>query len=146
MIEPDGTKRCRRCKQVLPLSAFYARKASRDGAGPYCRTCGRADAEQRRRAKGAKPRPVKRTLEPGETKECRTCHRVLDATEFYPSKLNSDGRVNTCKRCDLARSRQWQTANRERTNEIQRAYYRRKADKELSEWMAQFKNVRPSQD
>ena len=75
---------------------------------------------------GAKPRPVRNQLEPGETKECRRCHPVLGVTDFYPSQLNSDGRRSYCKTCDGEARREWARAPPERRNEIQRAYWARK--------------------
>ncbi len=35
------TKTCRRCKQSLPRTDFYACKQTKDGLGSYCRTCAR---------------------------------------------------------------------------------------------------------
>ena len=78
----SDSKRCSKCGQVLPVTEFYIRKASRDGRGSYCRPCGRSYAEERRRANGMQPRPVRQVLESGQTKECRRCHRVLNVVEF----------------------------------------------------------------
>jgi transposase-like protein len=40
------TKRCPRCGQVKPLSAFYHRRGTR--ASPYCQPCTRATSRQAR--------------------------------------------------------------------------------------------------
>lgn len=35
-------KVCRRCKNNLPFSSFYAQRANKDGLGSYCKECNRA--------------------------------------------------------------------------------------------------------
>lgn len=120
------TKRCAKCGQVVSVTEFTKSERTRDRLGSYCRACRRIESEERRRARGVKPRPVRRVLAPGSTKQCRTCSRVLDITEFYPAKVNSDGFQNDCKVCHNQKTRDWHWSHREHRNAIQRKYYERK--------------------
>ncbi len=42
-LRPDGMKRCRSCREVLPLDAFSANRARADGLNDTCRLCAHAD-------------------------------------------------------------------------------------------------------
>ena len=46
-IRPDGTKMCRKCREVLPLNSFY-RHSSDLVYHPRCKKCEVADAKYRR--------------------------------------------------------------------------------------------------
>ena len=53
----EPTKRCRDCKDLLPLSAFYRNQMSKDGRQSYCKICHRARTaayKQKNPMKGAK--------------------------------------------------------------------------------------------
>jgi hypothetical protein len=65
-------------------------------------------------------------LTPGETKQCRRCHRVLDAEAFPPAQQNSDGRGSYCRICKCEARREWGANHPDRRNEIQREYWARK--------------------
>lgn len=130
MAPMTETKRCWMCGDQLPLNVFSLDRRRSGGRGSYCLPCGRRYAAERRRAKGSQPSAERRVLQPGETKECRRCRRVLDATEFYSSKRNADGVRSYFKACDREKSREWQTVHPKRRNEIQRQYSHRKARNE----------------
>ncbi|CAL9612600.1 hypothetical protein [Streptomyces sp. enrichment culture] len=42
-LRPDGVKRCRSCREVLPLDAFSADRSRPDGLRVDCRFCDNAD-------------------------------------------------------------------------------------------------------
>lgn len=42
------TKRCQRCREALPLSAYGPRKRSRDGLSYICRSCDSQRVKERR--------------------------------------------------------------------------------------------------
>jgi hypothetical protein len=122
----DEAKRCARCARTLARDQFYPDKKAKDRLTGYCRSCARHYSEERRRSNGAKPRPTRQPLQPGQTKECRRCHQVLDVMEFYPSKQNADGRYSYCKTCDTERVMAWKATHPERWNAIQQRYLARK--------------------
>ncbi len=52
VLEPTrSVKRCPRCKQFKPASAFYRNKRSHDGLGTYCKSCDRERDQERARAR-----------------------------------------------------------------------------------------------
>jgi hypothetical protein len=55
MTAPKG-KRCPRCGQVKPLSAFYRRRGTR--TSPYCQPCTRAASRQARSLRRQDPAAV----------------------------------------------------------------------------------------
>jgi hypothetical protein len=49
----DAVKRCPKCTQELPVSAFYTNRAAYDGLSPYCKPCWLAVTNARHTAKRA---------------------------------------------------------------------------------------------
>jgi len=70
-------KRCSRCKEVLPVDAFFARKTSRDGRQAACKSC---DGERDSKRQVGAVEDGERLLSMRNGKFCNTCggleHRV----------------------------------------------------------------------
>lgn len=56
-------------------------------------------------------------------KTCSACGKTKPLREFHKDKTKKDGHTSTCKECAIARSRKWNTDNRERQQERSRRYY-----------------------
>ena len=89
-------KPCLSCDRILPVSAFWKRKASKDGYNPYCIEClTRKDKKRDQRLK-QQGFPVERL--PVE-KQCVKCLRILPQASFRRNCLISDGLDTYCKDC-----------------------------------------------
>ena len=89
-------KRCARCDEVKPASAFNSRGSSSDGLRPYCKSCENAENNQRHTERVA-------TLDyPPTTKPkvCSRCGEKKPAKEFNLAPTLKSGRVAQCKDCE----------------------------------------------
>jgi hypothetical protein len=95
------TKRCGRCREWLPISAFALRSASKDGLQNTCRECSSAWAKAHR------PRKFKAapSVELGE-KWCRRCELVQPSDAFAVNRTAADGRQAQCRTCAAAAYRE----------------------------------------
>jgi hypothetical protein len=101
MVDEEGTKRCSRCKEIKPLSAFHRTVSSEDGHHSECKKC----------ASFAAGRKYREPIElPDGFRKCGKCGAVHPATEvwFKKEKRNKkDGLSNLCKMCASAYTRRW---------------------------------------
>ncbi|MFF1767191.1 endonuclease VII domain-containing protein [Streptomyces sp. NPDC058249] len=106
MRVPDGLtgKRCSRCKERKPRTAFASNKPLRDGLQAYCRTCAAAHHQERQLAKGRNVRP--RVDVPDGHKFCRGCGEIKPHSEWHRNASASDGLATCCKACKAIRGRE----------------------------------------
>lgn len=117
------SKRCFKCKSVLPVAEFNRNRASRDGFQASCRPCSRdirklyearhAEAIQLRHAE----KLAREVGEDTETKVCRSCGETKPKLSFYAHRSTLDGRANYCSECAKHHQREWNNKNRERIRE-----------------------------
>ncbi|MFF1813159.1 endonuclease VII domain-containing protein [Streptomyces sp. NPDC058251] len=103
---PDGLtgKRCSRCKERKPRTAFASNKPLRDGLQAYGRTCAAAHHQERQLAKGRNVRP--RVDVPEGHKFCRGCGEIKPHSEWHRNASASDGLATCCKACKVIRGRE----------------------------------------
>lgn len=60
-----------------------------------------------------------------EEKLCNTCDNwfILNDDNFYKNKSSKDGYFPNCRKCNKAKTSQWQRDNKEKHNENNRKYY-----------------------
>lgn len=75
-------KACSTCSRDLPLSEFYSDKRKRDGHQARCKKCWNDLRAQRRGGMTAERRTLRAGVEPGVTKACHGCQRVLPLDQF----------------------------------------------------------------
>jgi hypothetical protein len=90
------------------------------------RLCGTADEATSRREKGT----AKDNGEPGRTVECVRCGRALPPTAFRANPRKRNGLHSWCNACQVARTRQWRSENRDAINERRRAWWAEHRDEE----------------
>lgn len=109
-------KQCIKCNRALPISEFGENINSKDGMTPICKEC------IKKRAEKYKERWKKeRTLNPNKItkKECPSCHRLLDVSDFYKSQGFKDGLSFYCKDCELNNQKKHRVKwEKERTSKI----------------------------
>lgn len=89
-------------------------KAPRKATHSYCAECMRTyNREWTQRKRGAKPRPIKPVLLPGE-KFCNKCQRILPVEKFSRCKSKRDGRMSNCKDCDYLKQVAYKSKHRAR--------------------------------
>jgi len=135
----DGKKKCSKCVEWLPVSAFHKKKGQRSGLSCSCRQC------------VASYRPLKATSEfeiiiDGK-KKCAKCFALLSVSEFYKKRSASSGLQRLCKQCKAVERSQPESRERDRIyratpeyKERQTAYYQK--NKERLQGLARLpKNV-----
>lgn len=102
-------KKCKRCKQQLPLTAFGNDKTRDDGKYPYCIECQRAYHKARRKRCKAN---MTRICMTGE-KRCTKCNNVKPVTCFSPASngTTKDGRLGWCAECNAKNRRDYHAKN-----------------------------------
>jgi hypothetical protein len=101
------TKRCPRCTEAKPVSAFNGNPSAKDGLQAYCKPCAvevaietnlRHDRYQtpETRAKWAE---IARKAE--LVKHCGRCGETKPASEYYPNPRTRSGLASYCKACTL---------------------------------------------
>ncbi|MDO0931767.1 endonuclease domain-containing protein [Streptomyces sp. DG2A-72] len=103
MQEEQDVKRCPRCGENKPRTAFAKNKAMRDGLHVYCRECASAYHQARQVAKGRNVRP--RVEVPAGHKYCRTCGKIKPHSEWTRNRSASDGFATLCKSCKAIQGR-----------------------------------------
>lgn len=96
-------RRCSRCRQCLPRTAFASNKSVRDGLQVYCRECSAEYYRQRQEAKGKKVRV--RVAAPAGHKRCPGCGEVKPHAGWERNKSSSDGWASYCRECRAERNR-----------------------------------------
>lgn len=84
----EETKECRKCGDVLPVSAFGKRSSTKDGLQSYCYECQKADNRERWKAR---PDWKNRDI------NLRRRYKISQA-DF---RLMSDSQGNRCKLCGV---------------------------------------------
>ncbi|MFF7563466.1 endonuclease VII domain-containing protein [Streptomyces pseudovenezuelae] len=103
MVEESASRRCSKCKQYLPTTAFASNKAMADGLQAYCRECSAEYYRQRQEAKGKKVR--EKVSVPAGHKRCPQCGDVKPHGEWERNKSSSDGWASYCRTCRAERNR-----------------------------------------
>lgn len=96
-------KRCPRCEQQLPFTAFARNRSMRDGLQVYCRECAATYHQQRQVARGRRVRP--RVQAPEGHKFCRRCETVKPHSQWDRNSSASDGLSTRCKACRAVEGR-----------------------------------------
>jgi len=103
MAEAAGLRRCSRCKEQLPRSAFASNRSRPDGLQAYCRECSAEYYRQRQEAKGMKVR--ERIAVPPGHKRCPQCEAVKPHEDWERNKSSADGWSSYCRECRAERNR-----------------------------------------
>lgn len=90
MLAIGNDKTCSRCRQIKPLSEFYACRSRADGLHHTCRTCAKVSRKR-------KSYPVT-VLE----KKCSKCGEVKPRSEFWRNPARPDGLKVYCIPCTRA--------------------------------------------
>ena len=61
--------------------------------------------------------------------ECRKCHEIKGASEFYKSKKKKDGVETTCKECMKEQKAEYYKQNANKIKEYQVEYNKQNANK-----------------
>lgn len=91
---PPQPKRCTRCHQVLPTTAFGRRTASPDGLQYMCKACIREIAERKKQE-----RTDHGIMTNVGMKCCSECRQVKPLEAFHRRAASLDGRQYKCKEC-----------------------------------------------
>lgn len=96
-------KRCLKCGETKPLTAFYADKGRRDGYYVECKDCIQTYRRTRREAKA-----VLRAMEVAPlTRKCRVCGVEKPLNRFRKGKAYKFGRRHDCIDCHTEEMRQY---------------------------------------
>jgi hypothetical protein len=107
-------KRCCRCTQDLPLSAFSKRSEAKDGLCGHCRNCARRGRrawyvkyQARILAALRKPDAFRALRDRDGLKRCSTCHAYLPPEAFCRKARTSDGLNTNCRACEAMSYQGW---------------------------------------
>ncbi|MFJ6087445.1 endonuclease VII domain-containing protein [Streptomyces sp. NPDC092369] len=103
MREAVEGRRCSRCKEQLPRSAFAGNRSMPDGLQAYCRECSAEYYRQRQEAKGKKVR--EKVPVPSGHKRCPQCEVVKPHAEWERNRSSADGWSSYCRECRAERNR-----------------------------------------
>jgi|688.fasta_scaffold288506_2 hypothetical protein len=96
-VNIDGSldvKRCSRCHEIKPASAFSKRSDRKSGLQSRCKSC---DVEYRAE------RPKKVLESYPDFKTCNKCNQNLPSSDFNKKSDSSDGLGHTCRACERLR-------------------------------------------
>lgn len=119
-LDAPTEKACKLCGRVLPLSEFWARQASKDGYGHYCKVCD--DKKKKEWRKRSRERGFPEDRIPVE-KQCGLCKRILPRIMFYRDATSSTGLDSRCIECRKSYDTQYRA--RPEVKQRQSAYKRR---------------------
>jgi ribosomal protein L32 len=119
-------KRCPRCREVKPHSAFHRNRRAKDGLQTYCPPCSnevRREYEHRNAPELAARRDERlaRAAVTGE-KRCTKCGEGKPVVEFYRHRGTSDGRATYCILCVKADRRAWVESNADKVRQQNERY------------------------
>jgi 5-methylcytosine-specific restriction endonuclease McrA len=148
-------KRCSRCQEEKPLTAFKKHRCEKDGLNYECKDCDRARrvartpeqlAVQKAQARAVRERNRTQNAainEPDAPKICVRCQKTKPRTAFAISKGLRDGRAGACREClrlrfinpearalRTASNKAWRKANSEQYLAQQRELYHARDYKE----------------
>lgn len=110
-MESITEKKCKKCGEVKPLSAFPPNKDCQNGVMPKCRKCQKAHDRQRGY-----------TASPDSTHKCSDCGIEKPVSEFSPDPRHPSGIQRKCKMCSAAWMREYRKANPDLIREGKREY------------------------
>jgi 5-methylcytosine-specific restriction endonuclease McrA len=126
MSDPIPTeKRCTKCDEIKPVSAFSKQKSRKDGHQIYCKVCHKQYSTTY--IKANEDHILQRNLP--EQKRCTKCGEVKPLDEFALRKGQKDGRRNECKACKSQIDKAYRTTNADAKRANDRAYQIANADK-----------------
>lgn len=94
-MKTPKTKPCARCKEVLPAASFDLHPRATSGLHSYCKPCRKARNAERPNY----PRPKYDRTTSETPKECVSCHRMLEPSQYMSNVNSSDGLRSRCKAC-----------------------------------------------
>nr|WP_138958697.1 endonuclease VII domain-containing protein [Streptomyces sp. YIM 121038] len=113
-------KRCPRCEESLPVSAFGRHKGRDDGLQDYCKVCAREYAKQWDQRKRRERRELKNPAVPTGCKRCHGCDEVKPHSEWHRNANASDGLSSRCKACRAIEDREAHLKSKYGLTEAQR--------------------------
>jgi len=115
-VLPDGLKRCKTCRDALPVDQFWKHPGTFDKLYPQCKGC-------YRRERGMIAKPVF-DAPPEGYKRCGRCKSVLPSTtEFYAFNKGRGRLQSYCRKCFSQYTNQWHKAHPEPRRRRNRALY-----------------------
>jgi len=105
-----GKKKCRKCKQVLPLDDFYDDASNNtNGKRGRCKSCMLGPGKRKQHTER------NRELNAQGLKECAHCKEILALDKFSISRATRDGLYAWCKKCcaEIYRTRDERKKKRE---------------------------------
>jgi hypothetical protein len=99
----DGLKRCARCGELKPRTAFHRRRSNLDGLQQHCKGCASDCHRKRQESLGRKVRP--KVEVPDGYELCLKCGEVKPWSEWHRNATASDGLSTRCKACRAAEGR-----------------------------------------
>ncbi|MET9431965.1 endonuclease VII domain-containing protein [Streptomyces sp. NPDC003036] len=103
MSQGDEVKRCARCGEVKPRTAFAIRRSNIDGLQRECRECAADRHRKRQIALGKNVRP--RVQVPEGHQCCQRCGEIKPYSEWHRNATTSDGLSTACKACRAVAAR-----------------------------------------
>jgi hypothetical protein len=92
------SKRCGRCRQLLPLTEFHRCVTKRDGHQIYCKLC-ISRCQKEKYSSKLTTNPLLSEDFGSSTKLCTKCHGIKLLTEFSKSRNSRLGVRGICKEC-----------------------------------------------
>lgn len=111
--DPDAPKqkRCNRCREIQPLSAFHKipKDVRADGRQTICKDCARAKRGQSRHIREGR---FSKSREKLKAKRCNDCGVVKPLKQFWKASRIASGYVPYCGDCGARRRKNQVTLNR----------------------------------
>jgi HNH endonuclease len=89
-------KRCTKCGEEKPITAFHHDRSTRDGLKAWCQACVKALRQAKR---GPLPRDIANQLWEQGLKTCRRCTQTLPLEAFHQDRNRPHGLAGWCKAC-----------------------------------------------
>ncbi|MFD0313882.1 endonuclease VII domain-containing protein [Streptomyces flavalbus] len=99
----EKAKRCVRCGEWKPYTAFARKRSNLDGLQRHCRDCASEYHRARQQTLGRKVRP--KVEVPEGYKLCLKCGEIKPHSEWHRNATASDGLSTRCKTCRAAEGR-----------------------------------------
>jgi len=113
MSEPIYTKKCRKCKEIKPISDFGNHAQEKDGFRCTCKMCLYKHYEEDK---------INSELRISGLKKCRTCKEIKPISDFEKAVNGIDGHRNECRDCRSVKKIQYSIKNKEMIREQKRKY------------------------
>lgn len=96
-MEGRSVKRCARCGEAKPRTAFAPKRSNLDGLQHRCRDCA-AESDRRRQEAMGRTLPGPGSV-PEAHKYCHGCGKVKSHSEWHRKTSSPDGLVSRCRSC-----------------------------------------------